>query len=58
MCAVCRTADEDGRLVEQCAQQFSAVFAVNQHMDILFINEHQEQTIKAQCEPFYSSLNY
>lgn len=57
--ALCiRTAGEDTHLVEQCAQQFSAVFAANQHLDILFINEQQEQTIRKQCGPFYGSPNY
>lgn len=57
--ALCiRTTDEDIRLVEQCAQQFSSIFAANQHLDILFISEQQEQIIRKQCCPFYTSTNY
>lgn len=56
--ALCiRTTKEDTHLVEQCAQQFSTVFAANQHLDILFINDEQEQTIGTQCDPFYSNFN-
>jgi hypothetical protein len=57
--ALCiKTTKEDINLIEQCAQQFSAIFAANQHLDILFINEQQEQIIRKQCGAFYSSPNY
>jgi len=49
---------DDFVLLNQCAEVFKEMFAQSQHLDMAFITEQQEQTLRTLCCPFYTSVDF
>ena len=49
---------DDLVLLNQCAEVFKNMFAQDQHLDMIFIDEQQEQSLCKVCRPFYMSSNF
>jgi hypothetical protein len=49
------TTGEDLDLVQQIRTIFAAMFNSDQHLDVLFLSQMQEERLKEVCSPFYIS---
>lgn len=48
---------EDAGLVETLGKIFNAMFNVDEHLDVLFIDDEDEARLKTVCLPFYRSTH-
>jgi hypothetical protein len=47
------TVGEDHELVGQISKIFSVMFSIDEHLDMLFLNESQKAELDNVCLPFY-----
>lgn len=47
----------DKSLAEKIAAIFGAIFGAHEHLDILFLSDVQEASVKSVCSPFFSALS-
>ena len=45
----------DAELVGTIGKVFTPMFSVDNHLDVLFVNESQETELKKVCVPFYTT---
>jgi SseB protein C-terminal domain len=53
--ALCVIGPQDANLVERVASRFASMFGSNEHLDIMFLDDHQELRLQTVCTPFYAS---
>jgi hypothetical protein len=45
----------DPALVRDIGEIFAAIFGSHEHLDIVFLNDAQEESLSVVCQPFFSS---
>jgi hypothetical protein len=45
----------DSVLVRDIGEVFAAIFGAHEHLDILFLDDAQEASLSAVCQPFFPS---
>lgn len=50
--------DEDLNIIGNINNIFKSMFGKNEHLDIIFLDEKNEQWLRKACCPFYTSKNY
>jgi hypothetical protein len=54
LCLACKDADRS-RIMDDVGQVFGLLFSSENHLDIVFLNEEQEDDLKRVCAPFFDA---